>query len=185
MSVSIEERIVEGRRLKYRFQKLRNQLDPPQYPYTSFDTVNCYVSPEEKTLRDYLTEMTRELDETIATNRQLSSLPYIVIEAIKFCREDETLEDLEVNNDYELATLLLIAGWDFAKVAEVIARTQEQEDDDLIDACFDYGEKVARAVYKKDFVREGMEAMSLWKHRQDIAHDEIDPHKLGLGSFCY
>lgn len=183
MSTDIEDSIVMGRRTKYFFQKLRNKHNPPQYPYTTSQTVNCYVSPEEKRIKELLVEFSQSLSENIA-NPPSSTLPFTVLDAIEFCREGETLEDQEANNDYELATVLLIAGWDFSRVAVAIARTQEQEDDDLTKGCFDYGENVARIVYKKNFVREAMKAMSLWKREQGIPLHEIDPEKLELGDYC-
>lgn len=182
MSTKIEDSIVIGRRVKYLFQKLSNKYHSPQQTYITPQTVNCYVSPEVRQIKEMLVDLSQSLSENI-TGSHPSPLPPIILDALAFCREGETLEEQEANNDYELATLLLIAGWDFAKVAIVIARTQEQEDEDLLNADFDYGEKVVRAVFKKDFVREAMEAMSLWKRDQGIPLSEIDPHKLGLSDF--
>lgn len=185
MPANIEDSIVIGRRTKYFLQRLRNKQSPPQHPYTTSKTVNCYVAPEVRQLKELLADFSQSLSE----NREnapapVSTLPFTVLDAIEFCREGETLEDQEANNDYELATLLLIAGWDFGKVAIAIARTQEQEDDDLTKGCFDYGENVARIVYKKNFVREAMAAMILWKSENSIPINEIDPEKLELGDYC-
>lgn len=185
MSTSIEDSIVIGRRTKYFFQKLRNKNNPPQYPYTTSKTVNCYVAPEVRQLKEMLADFSQSLSESRENApAPAPTLPFTVLDAIEFCREGETLEEQEANNDFELATLLLIAGWDFAKVAIAISRTQEQEDDELTKGCFDYGEKVVRIVYKKNFVRKAMAAMILWKSENNIPLNEIDPEKLELGDYC-
>ena len=173
MEVNIDDLIVEKRRAKYRNQGLDRICA----------TESSSTPVKQDFFIDSLYEMHLLFERMEDEVRLPDELPPKVVNAIIDWRADGNPEDKAINNDLELATILLIAGWDFIRAAVVIARTKVQKDCELKIKDLRYGMKVVTELFKSKYTQSAIREMALWKRDRGIPLSETNPDKLNLQDY--
>ena len=173
MEDSIDDLIVEKRRSKYRSQGLERICA----------TESSSAPVKQDFFIDSLYEMHLLFERMDDETRLPDELPPKVIDAIIDWRADGNPEDKAINNDLELATILLIAGWDFIRAGVVIARTKVAKDCELTISDLSYGMKVVTELFKSKYTQSAIQDMALWKRNRGIPLTETNPDKLNLKDY--
>ncbi len=173
MEVNIDDVIVDQRRKKYRYQGL------DKIPATQ----NSSATVKQNFLIDSLYEMHLLFERMGEETRLPDELPPAVVDAIIDWRADGDPEYKAINNDLELATILLVAGWDFIRAAVVIARTKVQDDCELTIKDLRYAMKVITELFKSKYTQSAIQEMALWKRERGIPLTETNPDKLRLKDY--
>ena len=173
MEDSIDDLIVKKRRAKYRNQGLDMLCAKQHSP----------AAVKQDFFIDSLYEMHLFFERMGEETRLPDELPPKVVNAIIDWRADGNPEDKAINNDLELATILLIAGWDFIRAAVVIARTKVQKDCELKIKDLRYGMKVVTELFKSKYTQSAIREMALWKRDRGIPLSETNPDKLNLQDY--